>query len=90
MKMFANGMQIQDSVILNFKIYVTSAGEEFRYRRLCFSSDNCAAGRHSERMKRTESTEERSTVRTRTTYAGAAQSLREAKVEKVQTEGKED
>lgn len=55
---------------------------------MCFSRDNCAAGRHSERMNRKESTEE--TVQTRATYTGAAQSLREAKAEKVQTEGKED
>lgn len=56
--------------------------EEFKYRRLCFSRDDCAAGRHSERKNRKESTEE--TVQTRTTYAGAAQCLREAKAEKVQ------
>lgn len=76
-------------MVSNFKIHVQSTEEEVKaYRRLFFSSDNCAAGRHSERMNRKGSTEEM--VRTRTTYAGAAQSLREAKAEKVQTEGRED
>lgn len=62
-----------------------STEKEFIYEGLCFSRDSCAAGRHSERMDRKERTEE--TVQTRTTYAGAAQSLREAKAEKVQTGG---
>lgn len=57
-----------------------STEKEFIYEGLCFSRDSCAAGRHSERMDRKERTEE--TVQTRTTYAGAAQSLREAKAEK--------
>lgn len=75
-------------MVLNIKIHVNSREEEFKYRRLCFSRDKCAAGRHSERMNRKESREE--TLQTRATYAGAAQSLREAKAETVQTKGKED
>lgn len=57
---------------------------------MCFSRENCAAGRHSARMSMKERTEE--TVQTRTTYAGAAQSLHEADVERKRTdrEGKGD
>lgn len=79
MKMFRMACRLQGSVALKFKIQI-------KLRRRCFSRENCAAGRHCERMDRKGSTEE--TVRTRTTYAGAAQSLHEAKAEKVQQRGK--
>lgn len=73
-------------MVFKFKIHVKKVRKKSLYMRDCASAETAVQQADTVRgWDRKERTEE--TVQTRTTYAGAAQSLREAKAEKGQTGG---